>query len=74
MVNPMYGQRISTEQAVQIALQQVSGEVMHIDLDMENGLLVYEVFILTPPNTIYEVEVNAKTGKIVKIEQENDFD
>lgn len=70
----MYGQRISMEQAVQIAQQQVPGQVMHVDLDMENGILVYEVFILTMYNKIYEVEVNAKTGRIVNIEEENDFD
>ena len=44
------------------------------DMDMDNGTLVYEVFILTSQNRIYEVEVNAKTGIIRKIEEENDFD
>lgn len=68
------GHRITAEQAVQIALQQVPGQVLHVDLDMENGLLVYEVFILTVQNIIYEVEINARTGVIVTIEQENDFD
>ncbi len=70
----MQGQRISSQQAIQIAQQQVPGQVMHVDLDMENGILVYEVFILTMYNKIYEVEVNAKTGRIVNIEEENDFD
>lgn len=74
MVNPTYGQRISVEQATQIALQQIPGQVMHVDLDMENGVLVYEVFILTAQNNIFEVEVNARTGAIVEIEQENDHD
>ncbi|WP_313891869.1 PepSY domain-containing protein [Psychrobacillus sp.] len=73
-MNPMQGQRISSQQAIQIAQQQVPGQVMHVDLDMENGILVYEVFILTMYNKIYEVEVNAKTGRIVNIEEENDFD
>lgn len=73
-MNPMQGQRISSQQAIQIAQQQVPGQVMHVDLDMENGILVYEVFILTMYNKIYEVEINAKTGRIVNIEEENDFD
>ncbi|WP_313956966.1 PepSY domain-containing protein [Bacillus sp. FJAT-22090] len=71
MVNPMYGQRVSVEQAVQIALQRIPGQVMHVDLDMENGLLVYEVFIATAQNRVYEVEVNAKTGAIVDIDEES---
>lgn len=75
--NPMYAQnneRISVQQAIQIALGRVSGQVVHVDLDMEDGLLVYEVFIMTPENRMYEVEINARTGRIVKVEQERDDD
>jgi len=72
--NPMYRQRISIQQAKQIALQRIPGRVLHANMDMENGTLVYEIFILTPHNRIYEVEVIARTGRIKKIEEENDFD
>ncbi|WP_010630812.1 PepSY domain-containing protein [Sporolactobacillus vineae] len=71
---PMYRQRITMQQAQEIALQRVSGEILHVDMDLENGVLVYEVFILTPQNRIYEVEILAKSGRILKIEEENDFD
>ena len=74
MVNPMNGQRITLEQAMNIALQRIPGEIVHVDLDMEDGLLVYEVFIMTPSNQIFEVEVHARTGNVIKIEQEEDFD
>ncbi|MFJ7735098.1 PepSY domain-containing protein [Lysinibacillus sp. NPDC097287] len=76
MVNqmPSYSQRISLQQAMQIAQQRVPGQIIHYGMDMENGVLVYEIFILTSQNRIYEVEVNAKTGMIRKIEEENDFD
>lgn len=71
---PMYRQRITKEQAQEIALKNVPGKILHVDMDLENGVLVYEVFILTPDNRIFEVEIIAKTGKILKIEEENDFD
>jgi uncharacterized membrane protein YkoI len=71
---PMYRQRITMQQAQEIALQRVSGEIIHVDMDLENGMLVYEVFILTPQDRIYEVEILAKSGRILKIEEENDFD
>lgn len=75
IVNQMpFSQRISPQQAIQIALQRVPGQVLHVDMDMNNGTLMYEVFILTSQNRTYEVEVNAKTGIIYKIEEENDFD
>ncbi len=74
MVMPSYSQRITPQQAMQIAVQRVPGQIIHYGMDMENGTLVYEIYILTSQNKIYEVEVNAKTGVIRKIEEENDFD
>jgi uncharacterized membrane protein YkoI len=74
VVNPIYGQRITLEQAMSIALQRISGEIVHVDLDMEDGILVYEVFIMSPNNQIFEVEIHARTGNILKVEQENDID
>lgn len=75
--NPMYLQnnrRISVQQAQQIAHGRVPGQIVHVDLDMENGILIYEVYIMTPQNRVYQVEINAKTGRILKVEQENDDD
>lgn len=71
---PLYRQRITKQQAQEIALNRVPGKVLHVDMDLENGVLVYEVFILTADNRIFEVEIAAKTGKVLKIEEEHDFD
>jgi uncharacterized membrane protein YkoI len=71
---PMYRQSITKQQAQEIALKRVPGKIQHVDMDLENGVLVYEVFILTLDNRIFEVEVVAKSGRILKVEQENDFD
>lgn len=71
---PVFRQRISVQQAQEIALQRVPGQVLHVDMDLEHGVLVYEIFILTAENRIFEVEVIAKTGKILKVEEEDDFD
>lgn len=75
--NPMYlqnNQRISVQQAQQIALSRVLGQIVHVDLDMDNGVLKYEVYVLTMQNKMYEVKINARTGRIIKVEQENDDD
>lgn len=64
--------RISSEAAIQIALQQVPGQVIKVELDYENGILVYEIGIRTQTG-IYEVHVNATTGRVLKIERENDW-
>jgi uncharacterized membrane protein YkoI len=57
--------------AIQIALQQVPGQVLRVELDYENGILIYEVYIRTTYG-IYEVNVDATTGQVLKIESEND--
>jgi uncharacterized membrane protein YkoI len=59
--------RINSEVAIQIALQQVPGQVIKVELDYENGILVYEIDIRTPSG-IYEVHVNAVTGQVLKVE------
>jgi|LFRM01.1.fsa_nt_gb uncharacterized membrane protein YkoI len=63
--------RINSETAIQIALQQVPGQVIKVELDDENGFLVYEIDIRTQTG-VYEVHVNAATGQILKIEREDD--
>ncbi len=50
-----YSQLIIPQQAQQIAIQRIPGQVIHVDTEMENGTLVYEVFILTSQNRVYEV-------------------
>lgn len=62
---------ISEDEAKKLALQQVSGKVIHVDLDSENGKLKYEVIIMTDQKKVYEVEIDAGTGKVLKVEQED---
>lgn len=64
--------RINSEAAIQIALQRVPGQVIKVELDDENGILVYEIDIRTPTG-IYEVHVNAVNGQILKVEREDDL-
>lgn len=64
-VKPM---RITEEQAKQIALQQIKGRVLHSEVYTENGVLF---IILTDQNQVYEVEANAETGKVMKVERED---
>lgn len=64
-------QRLTAQQAQDIAVQRIPGQIIHVDMDLEHGVLVYEVFILTSQNRVYEVEVNANTGNIIKVEEED---
>lgn len=64
----------TVEQAVEIALAQVPGEVQHTELEREDGMLVHEIEILTADGVKMEVEINADTGEILDVEAENDSD
>lgn len=64
-------QLITVEQAKTIALQQVKGRVVHVELETEDGVPVYEVIVINEQNQPYEVEIDAVTGKVRKVERED---
>lgn len=65
--------RINSEAAIQIALRRVPGQVIKVELDYEDGILVYEIDIRTTSG-VYEVHVDAITGQILKVERDFNFD
>lgn len=64
--NPQY-RKISMEQAAAIALERVPGHVVKIELDNDDGTLLYEIDIRTVEGVKYEVKVDANTGRIIKV-------
>jgi uncharacterized membrane protein YkoI len=63
---------ISMEEARRTALEKVPGTVIESELEKENGRLVYEFEIRDKDNKTYDVQVDAKTGEVVSVEEEND--
>ena len=53
-----------------IAGQQVPGDVIEVELEDEQGALVYEIKILTSTGRVREVKIDARTGKVVSIEDD----
>ncbi|MGN7388148.1 PepSY domain-containing protein [Sporosarcina sp. SAFN-015] len=64
--NPRY-RKISMEQAIDIALQRVPGEVVKAELEFDDGTLLYEVEIRTSQGVKYEVKVDAVTGQVMRV-------
>jgi hypothetical protein len=60
--------KISMEDAKSTALKQVPGEALKVELEDENGFLVYGVEIVTPEKTITDVKIDAGTGKVLSTE------
>ena len=65
---------LSEEQAIEIALLEVPGEVEEIELEREDGMWVYEVEIMSADGQEYEVEIAADTGDVIEVEAEDEDD
>ncbi|GLK64412.1 peptidase (plasmid) [Paracoccus kondratievae] len=59
-----------------VALKQLQethpGQVTEIEMDQEDGLLIYEVELITTDGRLIEVEMDARTGTIIKLEESDD--
>ena len=60
--------QISMEEAMNIAVGRVPGQIIKVELDKEKGIWVYQVDIITSQGVKYEVEVDINSGNIVKVE------
>ena len=50
---------------------QVPGEMLEVEFESEKGIYKYELKILRPDGKIQEVEVDARTGTILKVEDDD---
>ncbi|MHB8909071.1 MAG: PepSY domain-containing protein [Syntrophales bacterium] len=67
--------KVSLDEAVHAALQSVPGKVLKVELEDEDGYLVYGVEIARADRQIADVKIDAGNGKLMKIDQDrNDGD
>lgn len=66
--------KITIEQARKTALEKVAGTIIEEEIEMEDGILVYSIEIRDANRKVFDVEVNAKTGEIVRVEEETEDD
>lgn len=59
--------RISIVDAMNIALEQVPGEVVKTELETDKGIRIYEVDIVTVQGMKYEVKVDVSNGRILSV-------
>lgn len=50
---------------------KVPGELLEVELELEDGVYVYDIKLLGPNGRVVEVEADAKTGKILEIEDDD---
>lgn len=67
--------KITMEQAREIALKRVNGTITEEDLEKEKGRLQYSFDIRDSSGKVFDVEIDAKTGQVLKaVEDTEDED
>jgi uncharacterized membrane protein YkoI len=66
--------KITIEQARKTALERVAGTITEEEIEKEHGVIVYSIEIQNAEGKTFDVEVDVKTGEIVRVEEENDDD
>lgn len=66
--------KISMTQAREIAQKQASGKIEGEELEKEHGKLLYSFDIRNSKGSITEVQVDAKTGKLLSVKEESKKD
>jgi len=64
--------KISLEEALKAAQAAVPGKLLHAELEVINGGLVYTVGIVNKAHHLIEVEVDAGNGRILAIDSGQD--
>ncbi|WP_420339056.1 PepSY domain-containing protein [Roseibium sp.] len=65
---------LSEAQAIEIALKEVPGTVQETEFEREDGKEIFEIEIVTADGVEMEVEIDAASGTVLEIEQDDDHD
>lgn len=64
------GETLPLARILAIAQEAVAGDVVEVELEQEDGKLIYEIKVLTPAGRVREIELDARTGAVLKIEDD----
>ena len=66
------GEILPLSRVLALAQRAVSGEVLEVELERDDGRLVYEIEILARDGHIRTVELDARTGALIDLDMEDD--
>ena len=65
------GNILPLEKILETVYQSHQGKVLEVEFEREDNGYIYEIEILDKDNKIWELEVDAVTGKLLKVEEED---
>ena len=60
--------KLTVQQAINAAVSRQSGTVLRMELQNEDGFLVYNVELVSPDKKVHEIKVDAGDGSILRID------
>ena len=64
------GELLPLSQILPIALAKVPGDVIKVELEREEGVLIYEIKILAANGRVREIKLDAKTAQVLQVEDD----
>ncbi|MEQ8289052.1 MAG: PepSY domain-containing protein [Gammaproteobacteria bacterium] len=65
------GNIMPLESILQLVQKNYEGRIIEVELDKEDKTYVYEIELVDDNNIVWELEVDAATGKVLKREQDD---
>ena len=65
------GEILPLARIVEIVQRAHPGDLVEVEIEIEDGLRIYEVEVLTPAGQLLEVDLDAATGAIVDVDEED---
>lgn len=66
-----HGQALSLARILPLALRAVPGEVLEVELESEHGRYIYEIEILARNGRVRKVILDARTGDVLGVEDDD---
>jgi uncharacterized membrane protein YkoI len=64
--------KLTKQESIDIALKEVQGNASDVELEDEDGVIIYSVEVTDDQGQKHEIAVDANTGKILKIEADDE--
>ncbi len=64
------GEVLPLSAILEIVAREAPGEVIEVDLDEDDGEVIYEIEVLNERGRVLEIEIDAVTGEVLEIEED----
>lgn len=62
--------KIDMNKAMRLALEQVPGSVIAVELDIDEGIVYWELEVRSTSGALYDVEIDANSGRIIEVDRD----